>query len=548
MIKKEKLFDEADKVGIEKLPESLKRSVLHIWEKTQHNTNWKLYKDDKDFKEMVDLTLLKLADIIPSQSEELLPDFSGILKEIYFMERLLALHDKVVYKNTLGIFIKELQEAITKKKIRKTSPVAKDILEMQEFVIGIYNKMKSAKHLLIPAEMIQKYKDYDVKYVNAISIKENAVDNNKADIIPLEGIPNAAKVMCSTDFAKMKFESIGFTGKWLKLIGDPCKGFTAMVFGKPKMGKSYLCVEFAGYLARKFGKVLYVAKEEKLDATLQKKLDDKDVAHENLFVTDSLPADLSAYDYVFLDSVTKLGLSPGDIDSLRKANPGKSFILIFQSTKEGNFRGENGYQHDVDVVIEVPQRGKAVQFGRFNQGGEINIFDQEAQSDIPQETDGLSGIKKKPVRKPDWTEPEYLTQSDHARLKQIKKYYQAGDLEMAMDIARSGDTEIREAIPGDIWEKMGGQLTKTGEEKLLKQQSTQKKTVKRIYLPYTFEVVELEKIFAYQMGEKIPDIDFCEILADAVEVNENLPHLIKELGKGFHQILPMLYKAAEKYQ
>jgi hypothetical protein len=29
------------------------------------------------------------------------------------------------------------------------------------------------------------------------------------------------------------------------------------------------------------------------------------------------------------------------------------------------------------VVIEVPERGKAVQFGRFNQGGEMDIFDND---------------------------------------------------------------------------------------------------------------------------------------------------------------------------
>jgi hypothetical protein len=28
----------------------------------------------------------------------------------------------------------------------------------------------------------------------------------------------------------------------------------------------------------------------------------------------------------------------------------------------------------VDVVIEVPEKGKAVQMGRFNQGGEMDIF------------------------------------------------------------------------------------------------------------------------------------------------------------------------------
>ncbi len=184
------------------------------------------------------------------------------------------------------------------------------------------------------------------------------------------------QMMNSVDFAKLEFESLGFTGKWLKLIGDPCKGFTAMVFGKPKMGKSYLCIDFAGYLARNFGKVLYVAKEEKLDATLQKKLEDKNVQHPNLFFSDYLPNDLSGFDFVFLDSVNKLGLQPEDLERLKTANKGVSFVYVFQSTKEGNFRGGNEFQHDVDVVIEIPEKGKAVQFGRFNQGGEMQIFEQ----------------------------------------------------------------------------------------------------------------------------------------------------------------------------
>jgi len=131
---------------------------------------------------------------------------------------------------------------------------------------------------------------------------------------------------------------------------------------------------FAGYLARNHGKVLYVAKEEGLDYTLQQKLNDKNVAHPNLFVSSVLPESLAAYNFIFLDSVNKLGLSPEDLNRMKALNPTKSFIFIFQSTKDGNFRGANSFQHDVDVVIEVPDKGKAVQMGRFNQGGEIQIF------------------------------------------------------------------------------------------------------------------------------------------------------------------------------
>ncbi|MCS3797152.1 hypothetical protein [Niastella sp. OAS944] len=180
--------------------------------------------------------------------------------------------------------------------------------------------------------------------------------------------------MNSVDFTKLEFDTIGLTGKWRELIGDPSRNFTAMVFGKPKMGKSYLCIDFAGYLARYHGKVLYVANEEGLDMTLQKKLQDKRVVHPNLFVASVLPASLAMYDFIFLDSVNKLDLSPGDLNRLKQANPSKSFIFIFQTTKDGKFRGTNTFQHDVDVVIEIPEKGKAVQFGRFNQGGEMDIF------------------------------------------------------------------------------------------------------------------------------------------------------------------------------
>jgi len=190
----------------------------------------------------------------------------------------------------------------------------------------------------------------------------------------LNGFEGKPEIMNSMDFANMTFDTLGFTGKWFDLIGDPSSNFTAMVFGKPKMGKSYLCMEFAGYLARMHGNVLYVAKEEGLDMTLQKKLKDKSFAHTRFTVSSVLPEKLGEYDFIFIDSVNKLGLTPDELNRLKALNPTKSFIFIFQTTKQGAFRGANTFQHDVDVVIEVPERGKAVQNGRFNQGGEIHIF------------------------------------------------------------------------------------------------------------------------------------------------------------------------------
>ena len=93
-----------------------------------------------------------------------------------------------------------------------------------------------------------------------------------------------------------------------------------------------------------------------------------------IIVSDYLPENLSEYDFVFIDSVNKMELQPNDLEELKTKFSNVSFIYVFQTTKEGNFRGSNHFQHDVDVVIEIPEKGKAVQNGRFNQGGEMEIF------------------------------------------------------------------------------------------------------------------------------------------------------------------------------
>ena len=49
-----------------------------------------------------------------------------------------------------------------------------------------------------------------------------------------------------------------------------------------------------------------------------------------------------------------------------------------------------------------------------------------------------------------------------------------------MNRAMETDTIVREEIPGDIWKKMGGQLTKTGEERLkAKKKAGEKKKSRR---------------------------------------------------------------------
>lgn len=303
-------------------------------------------------------TKIKL-ELKPYTYEELKKLTGGekVMASIGFIKRYISMNGKPAMKEKAKQLLVQINRAYEKGKITDSDP----------YIVEIHELKKNLKAFTTD------------KTIKVLEI-EQATLNGLEGILGcacqnLNGFESKPAIMNSMDFANMEFDTLGFTGKWLELIGDPSTNFTAMVFGKPKMGKSYLCVDFAGYLARNHGKVLYVAKEEGLDYTLQQKLNDKNVKHPNLYVASILPNDLSAYDFIFLDSVTKLGLTPEALNDLKRQNSSKSFIFIFQSTKEGNFRGANAFQHDVDVVIEVPEKGKAVQMGRFNQGGEINIFD-----------------------------------------------------------------------------------------------------------------------------------------------------------------------------
>lgn len=414
-ITKKNYFGEAKRIGFENLPEPLKKMHLVLMTKTDQGNDWSRYEKDREFKKIVDLAFEKLSEFVKNnkrdlsgiaernalldgkyESPETLEGTDSLSLELKFILRFLNLTGKKISKKELKNYIDDLQNAIRKQKIRKTATHADEIKYIQSSLVRIYNEMQGN-------DVAIGLKTETSRRLKTLVTKEKKKTENKKTTrkksVSLKGIPDSEEkkeetapqnlLMSSVDFAEMKFESLGFSQKWRDLMGDPSKGFTAMVFGRPKTGKSYFCVDFAGYLARHHGDTLYVAKEEKLNATLHKKLADKEVAHPNLFVSDFLPEDLTTYDFIFLDSVNKLGLSVSDLDELRKKYPEKSFIFIFQTTKQGAFRGRNEFMHDVDVVIEIPERGKAVQFGRFNQGGEMAIFDEEPEHNETEQQDNL---------------------------------------------------------------------------------------------------------------------------------------------------------------
>ncbi len=137
-----------------------------------------------------------------------------------------------------------------------------------------------------------------------------------------------------------------------------------------------MSIELSKYFARQFNaKVLYVAAEEGLSYTLQNKFERLNAFDPNIFIVSQIPKDISGFDVVVIDSVSSLKMQPTDFISLKRKNPEKSFILVFQSTVNGNYRGSKEFEHEVDVSININENGYAKTMkSRFGGTGSIKVF------------------------------------------------------------------------------------------------------------------------------------------------------------------------------
>lgn len=318
--------------------------------------------------------------------------------EFRILKAVLAWEERLVTRSMVTSLLELIAASRRDKTLKSNSPVAKEIKLVEAKLKAIFNVMADSITVRFSPETKRLWR-VALKKVTDPGKKD---DRSKGQTLSgIEAAPSEKSltikpnIISSEDFARTEFKTIGLKGKWLLLMGDPCPGFKAAVSGMPKMGKSFLCVEFAKYLASNHGKVIYITKEEFMSPTFQIKIKEKNAANPNLDIAGEIPANLSDYQFIFIDSVTSLKLTPSDLRKLEENNPGKSFIYVHQVTKAGKARGTNEFLHNVDIIIEVPERGKATQYGRYNQGGEMDIF--QSESPAPS-VSGLDGISKKSKR------------------------------------------------------------------------------------------------------------------------------------------------------
>jgi hypothetical protein len=187
-------------------------------------------------------------------------------------------------------------------------------------------------------------------------------------------------IMSSDDLEEFDYPKYEFFGKYQKFFGQPSINAHYMIYGLPKGGKSTFALHFAKYLADNYGNVLYVASEEGFSATLQQKIKNFGLGSRNLHFSnyrEAKPimelADSGEFDFLFIDSVNYIKITPEEIEDIKKRNPRMSVVTIQQATKDGNYKGDTAYAHNCDVVVVV-DKGVATQRGRFNDEASMQVF------------------------------------------------------------------------------------------------------------------------------------------------------------------------------
>lgn len=181
------------------------------------------------------------------------------------------------------------------------------------------------------------------------------------------------------ELSNVNKEVYNLTGKWRYFIGYMPKNFSAIIYGKPKQGKTHFAIQWAQYLQDSYGDVIYVSGEEGIERPFKEKIERYDCKFRIIFNPKGSFGICSAIDkykpkFVFIDSLNRLALNITDIRRFKDTYENTSFIYIMQATKDGRFRGSLEIEHEVTSTIKV-ENGSANHTGRtIPEPTELKIF------------------------------------------------------------------------------------------------------------------------------------------------------------------------------
>ncbi len=264
--------------------------------------------------------------------------------------------------------VKDIVEHLKRYKSGKLSVSAQELNGLKGVLKGCYCNLGIIYNTNGKELRRCKSKKYSDSGRGACSHHKGLLKSKKA----LNGIMTVGEV------ASMEFKKLNFTGKWAELMGQPAPNFDMMLFGQPGSGKTTLLLLFGHYLATNFGDVLYISGEEYNSSPLTDKTQKLPSFPSNFHIfknLKNLPVELSAYQFVILDSITDLGVGLDEYKVMREESPETAFILILQTTKDGKFKGGKEWEHEVEVAGEVDNGMVRIYKNRYGVKGAINFFE-----------------------------------------------------------------------------------------------------------------------------------------------------------------------------
>jgi hypothetical protein len=184
MINTGNYFEAIKTIDFNNLPDALKNGNKLTRGAAQND--WSAYNSNENIKRVVDSYLQKLDEWVgkykssgqdkhktkpepgkkkkPKQAiekEDIKPDeptpVEKVTLEIAFIKRYVGLHGKTKDRKQILSFINGLQKAIVEKRIRKTSPFAKEIESIQDQLIKCYETMGESVQIQIDEKSLESY-------------------------------------------------------------------------------------------------------------------------------------------------------------------------------------------------------------------------------------------------------------------------------------------------------------------------------------------------------------------------------------------------------
>lgn len=189
MITTNNYFFEVERIGVNNLPETLKKGHELVVKSTANGATWANYQNSENIQKVINLYLQKLNEYVSTlerrteskpqtkaytqstqkpaasktkvvrkpagkiterkEPKKNVKQVDHIREEVKFIKRYVGLHNKVKSPNIILSFIKALQRSIVQRLIRKTSPLAKEIEMIQNKLIQVHNKMKGDESFAI---------------------------------------------------------------------------------------------------------------------------------------------------------------------------------------------------------------------------------------------------------------------------------------------------------------------------------------------------------------------------------------------------------------